>query len=217
MALGVVALEAEQARRVLVEALGKLDGRGPRSVVQMLAVDRRPTLDIPAQYRSRFALGLPSALTWTYSMPASRSAPLRAVFEKPRRRESGSSRTSTSRSTPAFSACRSEGCQGRSKTDPLTPVENGPFCGSGGARRGGERVGRAGAAFAAREPSGRGPVARWRSELAARPREGTGGPFLRLAVQLDVHELVVEGDPVADRLDLTLRLGVGPRDVVALA
>src|SRR5215217_4920328 len=34
-------------------------------------------------------------------MPASRDASLSAVFEKPRRRESGSSRTSTSRSTPA--------------------------------------------------------------------------------------------------------------------
>ncbi len=59
-------------------------------------------------------------------------------------------------------------------------------------------------------------MARWRFELAG-PREGTGGPLLRLAVELDVHELVVEGDPVPNRLHLALRLGVGPGDVVALA
>jgi len=88
----------------------------------------------------------------------------------------------------------------------------------GGAASAGRRRARwaSGSDVPAREPSGRRPVGRWRFELT-QPREGTGGPFLGLAVQLDVDELVVEGDPVADRLDLTLGLAVGPGDVVARA
>jgi hypothetical protein len=58
MALGVIALEAEQARRNIAEARGKLDERGPRAVVQVLAVDRGAALDVAGPIPIAVRLGV---------------------------------------------------------------------------------------------------------------------------------------------------------------
>src|SRR5438270_405657 len=98
----------------------------------------------PARAAALPSAGVPSALRWTYSMPASANAPLSGVLEKPGRRDSGSARTSITRSTPALSGTAARGqhvieelrVQGRVdhmrlRTDMLHHVDLAPF-GPGG-------------------------------------------------------------------------------------
>src|SRR4051794_35725239 len=86
------------------------------------------------------------------------------------------------------------GCQGRSKMHPLAPVENAPLLRlwvaswqlAGRGRRGGEPVGRAGAAIAARRP-GVGSVAWGAREVAV---------FEAVAIALEREDLGVVDEPV---------------------
>ena len=101
VAMRGLALEAQQRARLFRRQLEHLRGLRHRfGQLELAGIDALQVRVPPGRAAARPSAGVPSAFRWTYSIPASSSAPRAASWRNPGRRDSGSARTSITRSTP---------------------------------------------------------------------------------------------------------------------